>query len=142
MDVVDLVRVFALQGPEVQAIVAARGYSGGVPSVAQYPLFTIALVSDPQFPHLRQRGPGMARPRLQLDATATSHPVAKQLGAALQRRLQGFTGELVDDTVSPPTRHMVGIEYYSGFDTRDPDTHGGYWRRVLEFFVVHQGTAQ
>lgn len=144
MDVVDLVRAFALAGPEVQAVSSngVRGYSGGVPSLATYPLFTIALVSDTQFPHLRQRGPGFARPRLQVDAWATSHPVAKRLGLALQRRLQGFVGELVDDTVSPPTRHVVAIEYESGFDARDPDAHGGYWRRVLEFFVVHQGTAQ
>jgi len=126
----------------IGGLVGTRVYPAPPPQNATYPLITTQLISNVQFPHLRQQGPGLAEPRFQVDAWATTKAGAKALGRAIQQRLQGFTGYLPVAIGSPAaTQHWVWIRYDTGQDDFVSDVSGGYWRRSADYFIGHQGTA-
>lgn len=141
MDVEDLVRSYLLADTTIEGLVDTRIYPKPQPERAAYPLITMQQISDVQSPYLRQRGPGIARIRLQIEAWDTTKSGMKRLARAIQHRLQGFVGRLSDTTISPPVQHLIWIEYETSFDTFEEDVNGGYWRRSADYFVGHQGTA-
>lgn len=141
MDVEDLVRAYLLADTAIATAVGTRIGPAPPAQGSAYPQITMQMISNVQFPHLRQRGPGMAEPRIQIDAWATTKAAVKQLGRAIQDRLQGFTGHLTDTSVSPPVAHRVWIRFETSEDLYEGDVNGGFWRRSSDYFIGHQGTA-
>ena len=141
MDVEDLVRAYLLADATIANLVGNRIGPAPPPQGSTYPLITTQLISNVQSPHLRQRGPGLAEPRYQVDCWATSKAELKRLTRAVQHRLQGFIGHLTDTTVSPGVPHWIWIRYETGQDSFEQDVSGGYWRRSDDYFIGHQGTA-
>lgn len=141
MYLADLVRQFLLADATIAGLIGTRVYPAPPPQNATYPLITTQRISDTQFPHLRQRGPGLAEPRYQIDAWATTKAGVDALASAIQHRLQGFTGVLTDTTVSPPVSHRVWMRLETDQDAFEGDVNGGFWRRSADYFIGHQGTA-
>lgn len=141
MDVEDLVRAYLLADTAIATAVGNRIGPAPPPQGSLYPQITMQLISDVQSPHLRQRGPGLAEPRYQIDVWAMTKSELKSLASQVQHRLQGFTGHLVDTTVSPDVSHWIWIRYETGQDSYEGDVNRGYWRRSLDYFIGHQGTA-
>lgn len=141
MDVEDLVRAYLLADTTIAGFVGNRIGPAPPPQASTYPLITTQLISNVQFPHLRQRGPGMAEPRLQIDMWATTNSGMKRLARAVQHRLQGFTGHVLDSTVSPAVAHWIWIRLETSQDDYEADVSGGYWRRSADYFIGHQGAA-
>lgn len=141
MSVEDLVRAYLLADPTIAGLIGTRVYPAPPPQNATYPLITLQLISDVQYPHLRQRGPGMADPRFQIDMWATTKAAMRTLARAVQTRLQGFSGVLTDTTVSPAVQHRVWIRYETAQELFETDVAGQFWRQSADYFVMHQGTA-
>lgn len=141
MDVEDLVRAYLLADVGIASAVGNRIGPAPPPQGSTYPLITTQMVSNVQSPHLRQRGPGVAEPRLQVDVWSVTNSGMKTLASLVQHRLQGFTGHVSDTTVSPAVAHWLWIRLETGFDAFEQDVSGGYWRRSADYFIGHQGTA-
>src|SRR5262245_53606417 len=142
MTIRDLVRTFILADTTVAAAIAARLYPDQLPEnkTSLFPAAVIQLIDAPRTHHLRGTGSPI-RARLQVDVYAApalgqnSRATADTIGAAIRRRIDGFTGWLPDPTTSPTTQVRVVIQADTERSGPEAEIHGGLSRHSLDYLV-------
>lgn len=123
----------------VAALVGARIYPLTAPQPPTYPLVTFQRISGVRWRSLS--GPsGMAQPRIQVDAYATTYAGAKALATAVRQTLDGYRGP-VQVTSGPATYVRVGgCTLESDQDLYETDVNPKLYRVSMDFLVTHDET--
>jgi hypothetical protein len=131
-------RAHLLGDAAIAALVVARIYPLRLPQKTVLPAIVLTRISTVRYGHLRGNE-ALARPRYQVDAWATTHDAATELGGLVRQRLNGYAG-LWSDGESPETSVYTKILFDSEQDLFDEDISGGSCRHSADYFLFH-GTA-
>ena len=117
----------------VSTLVGARIYPLAAPQNPTYPLITYQRISGPRWTTMD--GPtGMAQPRIQVDAFATTYAGAKALATAIRTTLDGHRGTV---TVTGGTVRVGGIRLETDQDLYEADVNPKLYRVQMDFMVTH-----
>lgn len=122
-------RTYILAGTAVADLVGTRMYPGKMPQEPTLPLLVYQRVSGPR-EHDMNGAAGIANPRIQIDAWATTYAGTKALATAVRKRLDGYSG----DTGSPAVNVIVAM-LLNDRDFYDAETE--LWRVSMDFEVMH-----
>lgn len=118
----------------VSALVGARIYPLTAPQKPTYPLITYQRISGPRWTTLD--GPtGIAQPRIQVDAYATTYAGAKALAAAIRQTLDGYRGAV--STTAGNVR-IGGVRLETDQDLYEDDVDPALYRVQMDFMVTHE----
>jgi hypothetical protein len=111
----------------LSALIGARVYPGRLPVGATLPAVTYQRVSGRH--EYAQTGPaGLARPRFQLDAWATTYAQADQVAAQVRAALSGYTGTVLGVPIN-------GAFLDTEMDLWDAATET--WHHTTDVFIWH-----
>lgn len=113
----------------VSALVAGRVYPVQAPQNPTYPLVTYQRISAVRVRSVD--GPsGLAQPRIQVDAYATTYAGAKALAAAIRGALDGYRGTAGGVRVG-------GVSLLSDIDFFEEDVDPKLYRVSMDYLVTH-----
>lgn len=146
MTIRDMVRDYALADVTVASLIGTKLYADQLPA-NQNQWGTIAGVIhavDIIRPGTLRAAATLAQARIQIDIYAAPEaPVGSRVradaaGAAIRRRLDGFSGSLVDTSVSPSVSVGAWIRFDVESEQPEPDIEGGLSRHTADYFVQYQ----
>jgi len=122
-------RTYILAGGAVDALVSDRMYPGKMPQEPTLPLLVYQRVSGPR-EHDMDGAAGIANPRIQIDAWATTYAGVKTLATAVRKRLDGYSGD-----VGSPAVNVIVAMLLNDRDLYDAETE--LWRISMDFEIMH-----
>ncbi len=143
MTIRDLVRAYLLADSTVTALISTRIFANVLPQKVTYPAVSIQVIDIVRPATLRAVG-SLATARIQLDAYVaptsgvSSRSMADEIGAALRRRLDGFSGSFSDDSVSPAADVNAWITFETENESVVEEIAGGLSRHSADYFVQYQ----
>ena len=106
-----------------------RMYPGKMPQTPTMPLLVYQRVSGPR-EHDMDGAAGIANPRIQIDAWASTYTGAKALSTAVRKRIDGYSGD-----VGSPAVDVIVAMLLSDRDLYDDETE--LWRVSMDFEIMH-----
>ena len=117
----------------ISTLVSTRVYNLRIPQGATFPLITIARVSTPRIiTHDSSGSGGTAYPRMQIDAWASTHKVAKQITDAIRAYLNGLKATITSGADSVVIQAAIVDQ-----ETPEYDTEINLYRGRSEYIVWH-----
>jgi hypothetical protein len=132
----ELLQRYLADDATIADLVGTRIYPVRLPQKVTFPAVSYQRISGVRIGHLHGVA-SAADPRYQIDAWAQTQSAALELGAALRRRLEGFTGTWDDGAGSPSLEVFVQVRFEDEHDFVEPDIHGGLFRHSADYFVSH-----
>jgi hypothetical protein len=145
MTIRDMVRDYVLADGTVAASLGTRLYPDMLPEKVTFPAGVILAV-DILRPNTLRTVASLGRARVQIDIYAQpqtnpprgSRSVADDLGNAIRRRLDGFSGALEDTSTSPASPVRAWVTFDLETEGAEPEIHGGLSRHTADYLVEFQ----
>jgi len=129
--IAEAIRTLLVDDAEVAEIVAARVYPLVLPQSPTLPAITLQRVSNQTV--ISQDGPGMERPRIQVDCWASTYLAARELAAAVKACLCPSRHETPNYVRTVDDVRIEAVMPESDRDLYEDDTQ--IYRVSMDFFV-------
>ncbi len=151
MTIRDLVGDYVLADGTVQNFIATRLYPKQLPAKVTFPAAVIQSI-DIVRPNTLRGVATLAKARIQIDVYCNGNGAAAMqlssstaavdlVGAAIRRRLDGFSGTFDDTSTSPATPVRAWVTFDLETETDEADLHGGLSRHTADYFVEYNTAA-